>query len=992
MPSPTYDLSYLSDPRVFAVGRLPAHSDHEVYASEEEARTGATSLRQNLNGQWKFTYAARPAQRPEGFYAPDYDVSGWKEIAVPGHIELAGWGHPQYVNTQYPWYGREDLTPPQIPAENPVGSYVRFFELPADWQGLRVTLTFHGVETAFYCWVNGQFIGYAEDSFTPSHFDITSALKPGVNRLAVEVFRFSTASWLEDQDFWRFFGIFRDVELSVQPRAHVADVFVHADMDGSLCVEASLNLPEEPVELSMRLLDANGREVDSLTFPAQASLRLERRIEGVRLWSAETPNLYTLQLSLPGEVCRVRVGFRRFEIQNGLMCLNGKRIVFHGADRHEFCAEAGRCIRPEHMQSDIRTLKRNNINAVRTSHYPNQSAWYRLCDEYGIYLIDETNMETHGTWCVDRSKAIPDSRPEWLPAVLDRAQSMLERDKNHPSVLIWSCGNESCGGRDIFEMSQFFRRRDPSRVVHYEGVFNDRSYPDTTDVESQMYTPASRVEQFIHDHPEKPFILCEYTHSMGNSNGGMFKYLELERREQRYQGGFIWDFIDQALLTTAPNGKPRLAWGGDFGDRPCDRDFCGNGLLFADRTETPKMQEVKYLYQPIRLLPDKGGVTVENRCLFLNANAYELRWQLLRDGQCIQAGRLENPDVPAGETRRFALPVLAPTLPGEYALTCTLNLRAATDWAQAGYALMHGQSVIADIPAPAREPRAEYEVVRSNNNTGVADADFRALFSLGEGGLCSLDARDGLERIITAPTLSLYRAPTNNDIGNNDWRTEGLWLAASQLAKTTPVSFDRENGLLCARYRVQLPVANVEMAIAYTVLGQGRIEVVLSWPGQPNLPDFEAFGLSLRVPRELCHVRYYGLGPDENYVDRSHGALLGCHAYTARENVTPYLQPQECGNREGVRWLTLTDAQGRGLRVERVDTPLSVSVLPCSPWELMNARHQDELAEPTYTYLDVALCRKGVGGDDTWGAPVHPEFHLPASQPRTLRFELSVVK
>lgn len=1000
MFQPRYDLAALYDSEIFAIGRLPAHSDHAFYRTASEAAADASSLRQSLNGQWKFHYAEGPQSRPQGFFAPDYDVSAWDDITVPGHIQLSGYGRAQYVNVQYPWDGHEQLIPPAIPQDvNPVGSYVRTFDLPAAWNGLRTVLTFHGVETAFFCWVNGQFIGYSEDSFTPAHFDITAALTPGRNTLAVEVFRFSTASWLEDQDFWRFSGIFRDVELTACPEAHLADLFVHADMDGAFRAECKLDLPESGAELEAVLTDAEGRAVLTFSQAAQKELTLAGCVPNAQLWSAETPYLYTLDITLKDqdqvyEVSRTRVGFRRFELKDGLMLLNGKRILFHGADRHEFCMESGRCVSYAHMLADVRAIKRNNINAIRTSHYPNQTAWYRLCDEYGIYLIDETNLETHGTWsdASQRDHAVPGSDPVWLPAVLDRAQSMLERDKNHPSVLIWSCGNESFGGKDIFEMSQFFRQRDPSRLVHYEGVFNDRSYNATSDMESQMYTPAADILKFLDEHPEKPFILCEYTHAMGNSCGGMFKYIQLEDINPRYQGGFIWDFVDQALQTTAPNGKPRLAYGGDFGDRPTDRDFCGNGLLFADRTETPRMQEVKFLYQPIRLFPDAKGVRVENRSLFLNADQYDLCWCLNRDGVTIQLDVIEKPDVPAGETRRFDLPLMPIDQPGEYVLHCALCLRESCSWAEAGYKLMHGESIVARIAREAAAPAADYTVSKGLSNIGARSDAYEALFSLVEGGLCSFHAHDGLERIITAPALNLYRAPTNNDIGNRDYVAEGLWLVVSQLSRFEPVSAAMEGGLLTVRYRAKLPLADTEMALSYTVLGNGRVKVELSWPGKDNLPDMEAFGLSIRLPRELCNVSYYGCGPEENYIDRMQGAELGLHNYTVQGNLTPYLQPQECGNREGVRRLAVTDQQNRGLLVEMADAPLSVSVLPHSVSELMAARHQDELAEPTYTYLDVALYRKGVGGDNTWGAPVHPEFHLPARQPRRLSFILSVVK
>lgn len=1002
-----YDLDVLTDPAVFAVNRLPAVSDHDVYASAEEAAANAGSLRISLNGQWRFYYAERIDERPVGFYSPGFDCSAWDEIRVPGHIQLQGYGRPQYVNTQYPWDGHERLRPPQIPVLfNPVGSYARDFEVPSAWEGSRVSIVFHGVETAFFCWVNGVLIGYAEDSFTPSRFDITRALRPGLNRLAVEVFRFSSASWIEDQDFWRFSGIFRDVELEAYPRAHVRDLFVRPELNegfsmGVLRADLSLDLPDEPVLLRAELYDPSGALADSVTARAAAAMTLERPICKPLLWSAEKPFLYTLRLTLLSagggvyEVAQTRLGFRRFELKNGLMLLNGKRIVFRGMNRHEFCMEAGRAITPEHMLRDIRALKRSNVNAARACHYPNQSLWYRLCDEYGLYVIDEANVESHGSWQklgkVDPEWAVPNDDPAWLPALLDRAASMLERDKNHPSVLIWSCGNESYGGRDLFEMSQYFRSRDPSRLVHYEGVFHDRRYNGTSDMESRMYPPAAEVAAFIEAHPEKPFVLCEYSHAMGNSCGGLCQYIALEDRYPQYQGGFIWDMIDQALLTASPNGGARLAYGGDFGDRPTDRNFCGDGLFFADRTPTPKLQEVRFLYQGIRVTPDAGGVTLENRFLFANASDYLLRWRLLRNGEPVASGLLQDLDVPPGETRRYELPLPRPALSGEYVLDCGLSLREAADWAGPDDELMHGSSVVFSVPSPQKEENAPYEAVRGDVNIGVRGDGFSMLFSLGEGGLCSLRGADGRELLSAPPSLSLFRAPTDNDLGNGSWHSAAVWHAASLHAASRALAPEARTPF-AIQYRYELPLTGgARMELAYAVLGGGKLRVELRWEGRKGLPAFPAFGLAFRLPRELCNVRYYGLGPEENYRDRKSGARLGLFETTAQKNLTPYLWPQECGNREGVRELRVTDDRGRGLCVAAVGQPLSVSVLPYCVTELYAARHQDELPPPCYTYLDVALARMGVGGDDSWGAPVPPEHQIPSDRPLTLSFVVGIL-
>jgi beta-galactosidase len=1002
-------LHYLTDPRIFAVGRLPAVSDHAVYASEAEATLLKSSLMMNLDGRWKFAYAKTPDTRPTGFAAPDYDCAAWGEIDVPGHIQLQGYGAPQYVNTQYPWDGHEALRPPQIPTrENSVGCYVRFFRLPDNFHDQRVTLVLHGAETACFVWLNGTLLGYAEDSFTPSRFDLTRALCEGENKLAVEVYRYSSASWIEDQDFWRFSGLFRSVELHASPRAHLEDVFARAVPDENLTVgvytvDVQLTLHAEPVTLRADLLAVNGIIVDSVTMPAREQLTFTRTVSAPLLWSAEQPNLYTLRMTLSGadghtiEVAQTEVGFRRFEIKDGVMLLNGRRILLHGVNRHEFGCNAGRVLTHEQMLWDIRTLKRNNINAVRTSHYPNDSFWYRLCDRYGIYVIDEANLESHGSWQkmgkIDAAWAVPDGHAEWREACIDRARSMLERDKNHPSVLLWSCGNESYGGLNILAMAEFFRTRDPGRPVHYEGLFNDRRYPATSDVESRMYPPAEEVAAWLEREKGKPFLLCEYSHAMGNSCGGLAEYLALEERYPQYQGGFIWDYIDQALEATLPGGMRGLAYGGDFGDQPTDRNFCGDGLVFADRTESPKMQEVKFLYQSVRITPDAQGVTLCNRNLFDDLRGYRLCWRVTRDGEPFAEGALDDVNTPAGEHRTFALPLPPLRAAGEYALLCELCWKTAPLWADTVYPQMHGQKVIAVIPqATAAEPVQPCTLSQGDVNAGAYGDGMELLFSYAEGGPVSI-RRDGIAPVLNyAPRPSLYRAMLDNDRGNGFAQATALWMAFTELATPRCEKIRADGGRLCVDYCHTLPpLTDAYFETRYEVTAPGCIRVTASLSGGAGLPDLPAFGLCLRLPRALSHARYYGLGPAENGVDRAAGAVLGIYETTADRNLTPYLKPQGCGNRMGVRWLELTDGQQRGLRVRMDGRPLEVSVLPHSQAELASALHREALPAPAYTFLDVAMARYGVGGDNSWGAPVLPHYRLHADQPLRFSFWLELL-
>ena len=602
-------LNWLTDPTVFRVNRLDAHSDHVCYASPEELAQGKTSLRQSLDGQWGFAWSKNPAQRPADFWQADYDDSAFGTISVPGHMELQGHGEIQYINTLYPWDGRAELRPPEIDWDNThVGSYVRRFDLEPGLRGKRVCISFQGVEQAFYVWLNGCFVGYAEDSFTPSDFDLTPYIKETGNRLCVEVYQHSSAGWLEDQDFFRFSGIFRSVFLYAKPAVHVDDVWFRTALlednaTGTLQLRLLLSGETENAALHCTIDGLMDVPVP-LTFDGKYYVSPTFTFPSIRPWQHEAPNLYHAVLTLTsGEVQELipyDIGFRRFELKDGIMLLNGERVVIRGVNRHEWNPAAGRAIGMEDMTRAMETFRRNNINAVRACHYPNQTPWYHLCDRNGIYMMDETNLESHGSWQklgkVEPSWNVPGSLPQWKNCVLDRAASMFERDKNHVSILFWSCGNESYAGEDILAMADYFRAQDSSRLVHYEGVFHNRAFDAISDVESRMYAPPADVRAYLESNPEKPFILCEYMHDMGNSLGGMESYIRLEEEFPQYQGGFIWDYMDQALWHKNANGETILGYGGDFGDRQSDYAFSGNGIVFADGTEKPAMQEVRYWY------------------------------------------------------------------------------------------------------------------------------------------------------------------------------------------------------------------------------------------------------------------------------------------------------------------------------------------------------------------------------------------------------------
>lgn len=597
----TFDYAILQDPRRFAEHRMPAHSDHRFFDPD-----GAEPVC-SLNGDWFYRWSPNVAEARRtlaGFEQPETDCSGWDTIRVPGHVELQGHGAPQYVNIQYPWDGSEELQPGDTPTRyNPVSTYVRSFTLPERFRGRRVYLSFQGAESALAVWLNGKYIGFGEDAFTPSEFEVTNALTEGENKLAVQVFRYTCASWCEDQDFFRFSGLFRDVLLYAMPRVHIFDLDLRQSVEAGLSCAALRVTPAAT---------APGRAVytlfDGSKMVARAAGALDTPVELTvwqpRLWSAEAPALYRLEIEVldadgvPTERIEEQIGFRRFEIRDGLMLLNGCRIVFRGVNRHEFSAQNGRCVTEAETERDIITMKRHNINAIRCSHYPNQTFFYRLCDRYGLYVIDETNLEAHGSWNllatgqITNDEHVPGDNPDWEDRLVSRAESMLRRDRNHACVLIWSCGNESYGGTNLLAISRYFHRMD-DRPVHYEGATVDTRHPEISDIFSNMYFPAEEIRDRLARDSSKPAISCEYGHAMGNSFGGQDRYIRLTEEVPAYQGGFIWDYIDQALLTRDRFGQPYLGYGGDFDDRPCDYDFSGDGLVYADtRAPSPKMQEL----------------------------------------------------------------------------------------------------------------------------------------------------------------------------------------------------------------------------------------------------------------------------------------------------------------------------------------------------------------------------------------------------------------
>ena len=998
-----FQYSIVKDPRIFMENRLPAHSDHEYYRSEESVPQGVSDFKVSLNGVWKFSYAKNYESAVRDFQETSYDCSSWDDIRVPAHIQMEGYDRPQYANTQYPWDGREAVEPGGIPERfNPVASYVKYFEVPENMRGCPVYISFQGVESGMALWLNGQYVGYAEDSFTPSEFDLTPYLAEGENKLAVQVFKWTAGSWCEDQDFFRFSGIFRDVYLYTVPKVHIRDMKVKTVLD-AMYQNASLQLDLEATGNGKTEICLSDDEIEIVTSMdlAEGANHIELPVMKPRLWSAEDPYLYDMQIKVYDadgglqEVIAEKAGFRAFEMKNHIMHINGRPIRFHGVNRHEFSADRGRCISEEIIQKDILTMKQNNINAIRTCHYPNQSALYRLCDRYGLYVIDETNLETHGTWdAIQRGyetveSAVPGDRPEYLELILDRARSMFERDKNHPCILIWSCGNESFGGKDLLEMSNAFRAWDDTRLVHYEGVDWDPRYPETTDMVSTMYTPAAKIREYLKEHREKPYILCEYTHAMGNSCGAMHKYIELMEEEPLFQGGFIWDYIDQSLTKKDRYGVEFQAYGGDFGERPCDYNFSGNGICYGkDRDPSPKMQEVKYNYQNIVVTIQNNVATIRNKNLFTNTNAYDAVLMLEKEGRTIDR-RITGFDVEPMETKSYPVSMEAPD-DGEYVLTLSFVLREDTPWAKKGHEVAYGQEVIGKAPVytPQKKP---FTVTRGWCNTGIQGEDFEVLFSEIHGGLVSYKYA-GTELFKAIPKPNFWRPLTDNDTANLLPFRAGQWKLASMYStykyehgrSSTSYKVSEEEDHVRIAYTYHLPVKPaMDCEVSYDVYGDGEIIVTMHMDASAEVGELPEYSMMFTMDADYDRLTWYGLGPEETYADRCH-AKLGLYSNRIADNMAKYLVPQECGNKTGVRFAKITDEKGRGILIR--GDKLSFSALPYSPHEIDCATHSNELPPIQSTFLRVGSQQMGIAGDDTWGALTHPEYLIDNSRPLTLTF------
>ncbi|MCX6898530.1 MAG: DUF4981 domain-containing protein [Verrucomicrobia bacterium] len=1022
------------NPKLTGLNNEPPHATMVVCPDAATARAVELAVNaervkspvyRSLNGDWKYHYSKNQTARVPDFWKPDFNDATWKTIPVPANVEMQGYGVPIYVNIRYPWC--KPWTPPIVPGDDPnntVNSYRRAFETPKDWASRRVFITFDGVNSFFYLWINGERVGMGKDSRTPVEFDITKFVKPGKNLLAVENFRWCDGSYLEDQDFWRMSGIFRDVYLWSAPSVRVRDFEVKTELDaqyrdGELKVAVQLrNAGAQAVAATVEatLLDAAGKAVAAPVAKIEVAAGKETKVElSAKLanplkWSAETPNLYKLLLTLkdaagkPLEVIPWNVGFRKVEIRDGNLLVNGKRVLFKGVNRHEFDPDRGQAITTESMVRDIFVMKQHNINAVRTAHYPNQPAWYDLCDRYGLYLIDEANIESHGMGYGKESLA-KDS--EWLDAHLDRTIRMVERDKNHPSVIVWSLGNEAGDGPNFEATSAWIHKRDAGRPVHYERA----ELRPHTDIVCPMYPPPPQLGEYASKPQTRPYIMCEYAHAMGNSSGGVWAYWKQIYEKPHLQGAYVWDWVDQGIRQpqdrkqrdtvskVRPGEKFFWAYGGDFGpaDVPSDDNFCCNGLVSPDRVPHPGLREIKHIYQFIHCKPlSLAGHAVEVKNFHDFTNLKDIAagtWSVKADGKEIQSGSLLELDLAPGATKQLTIPVrpFKPQPGVEYFLELSFTLKRDFPWDKAGHELAWDEFKLPDaapVPSAVVDAMPVLKLAQDDARVTVGGKDFEIVFDKKAGTLKSWRHR-GAELIATPLRPDFWRAPTDNDRGRKAEKSQGIWREAHADAQARSVTVEqkRSGRAVTVRVTLALPKADATWETDYTVSGCGDVVVDARFkPAKTKLPKLPRLGMQMTLPAGFSRIAWLGPGPQETYCDRT-DARFGLYRGMVNEQfVADYTEPGESGNKVDVRWVALTNRAGAGLLA--VGLPLlSVNALNHTTGDLQSAKHAFELPRRDTVTLNLDLKQQGVGGDNSWGAWPHEDDMIPC-QDYTYRFRL----
>jgi beta-galactosidase len=987
------------DPQVNAVNRLPMHAAFFHYADAESALSGDMKQSSNylsLNGNWKFNGVQNADQRPTDFYKTDLDDTAWRTMPVPGIWELNGFGDPLYVNADYAWRGHAPYTPPIVPTEqNRVGSYRRTITIPADWKGKQTIIHFGSVTSNIYLYVNGKFVGYSEDSKLGAEFDITKFLKPGENLIAFQVFRWCDGTYLECQDFWRLSGVARDTYLyAVNPR-HINDIRVTPDLDpdynnGSLAIHVKMAAPATKV--GVILLNADGDVVFNKSIAANKTINIP--VATPHKWSAETPYLYTLLTTLKSknrtiETIPVKVGFRKIEIKNSQVLVNGKAVLFKGADRHEMDPDGGYVVSRERMIQDIKVMKELNINSVRTCHYPDDPQWYDLCDQYGIYLVAEANVESHGMGYGDKCLA---KVPEFLKAHLERNERNVACNFNHPSIIFWSLGNESGMGSNFEEAYRIVKKADPSRPCQYEQA----GQSEFTDIFCPMYRDYKHCEEYALSNAEKPLIQCEYAHAMGNSEGGFKEYWDLIRKYPKYQGGFIWDFVDQSIRVTR-NGKKFYSYGGDFNKYdPSDNNFLDNGLVSPDRVPNPHAYEVQYYYQDIwTALKDKESATFEiyNENSFKDLSNYCLAWTLLSDGDVVQTGTLDNLKVAPGERVDVKLPIdfNALKLGKENLINVAYKLKSDEPLLAKGTTIARQQFVL-DGYRWADNKVVNPIVLSKRNKLKLDKKDKQNMTFSDDVATISFDRQTGFLTVYQVGGKSMiqegtqlkpnfWRAGTDNDYGAGLQKKFRVWLNPTYKLQSLTSTNQSDNIQVDASY--DMPEVKGQLNLTYLLYNDGTITVKQRFVAGNNdkKPYMFRFGMRLQMPGSMNISTYYGRGPVENYSDRNHTTFVGKYKQTTDEQFYSYIRPQENGNKTDIRWWMQTDNIGMGLAIF-APAALSISALPYSQEELTDGiekgqRHSEFLQKNGLTNMNIDGVQMGLGCITSWGTWPLPEYLLP---------------
>lgn len=969
-----------------------------------KAERFASPFFKSLNGKWKFNWVKKPANRPMDFYKTEFDVSQWDEIDVPGNWQMFGYGIPVYLNIPYVF--KKD--PPHIQQDyNPVGSYRTEFTIAKDWDGRQVFLHFDGVESAFYLWINGEKVGYSQGSRTPAEFNITKYLKNGKNILAAEVYQWSDGSYLECQDFWRLSGIFRNVYLFSTPKVHIRDFEIKTDLDNNF-VDATLSVTakvwnygekncEKPM-VQVSLYDSennlNGGQVlmkatTALIAPATESvIMMKTQIKNPLKWSAEFPNLYTLVLRLMDkdgnelEIESAKFGFREVEITNGQLKVNGVSILVKGVNRHEHDDRTGHYVTRESMIKDIQLMKQFNINTVRTSHYPDDPEWYELCDKYGLYLIDEGNIEAHGIGYAPEN--VLANRPEWKEAHLDRIRRMVERDKNHPSIIIWSLGNEAGDGTAFEACSDWIHHRDPSRPVHYERAGRQPH----TDIVCPMYSRIESIIKYAQEEQNRPLILCEYAHAMGNSVGNLQDYWDAIEKYDFLQGGCIWDWVDQGLIKTTEDGREYWGYGGDFGDNPNDANFCLNGLVLPDRGLTPKIWEVKKVYQYIKFLPvnlAEGKIEIINKYFFRNLKDLIIKWEVIGDCEQVLSGNISQPDIAPNESKIIDLKnyKIIPKPGVEYFLNFSVITANEEALVPKGHEVAIEQfelPIEIVVNKTSIEKFPELSITQDKAKATITGENFNLIFDKKTGTISSYVFK-GTKLIEAGPIPNFWRAPTDNDFGNGMQKRCAHWQKASnnRIVKKIRVKKIAKNRIDVLVDFV-LPDVDSKHRVSYSVLGSGDIVVASNLRlGEQSVHELMRFGMKMRLPKEFEKMEYFGRGPHENYWDRKTASLIGIYKSTVRDQYVPYISPQENGNKTEVRWAAFRNEEGMGMMAIGMEL-LSMSALHYSIEDLSQekrgTKHDIDLQERDFVALNLDYKQTGVGGDNSWGARPHKKYTL----------------